>query len=90
MTDIWQGGKTYVPGALVKPSSTTVVAQPQPTNGDFETGDLTGWAQGASRWTNTSTTPYAGTNWPVRSTRAPYNVEAPAVSRVLRSSRHTA
>ena len=61
MTDIWQGGKTYVPGALVKPSSTTVVAQPQPTNGDFETGDLTGWAQGASRWTNTSTTPYAGT-----------------------------
>jgi len=61
MTDIWQGGKTYVPGALVKPSSTTVVAQPQPTNGDFETGDLTGWAQGASRWANTSTTPYAGT-----------------------------
>ncbi|HTK01943.1 MAG TPA: hypothetical protein VL522_20110, partial [Bordetella sp.] len=61
MTDIWQGGKTYVPGALVKPSSTTVVAQPQPTNGDFETGDLTGWAQAASRWANTSTTPYAGT-----------------------------
>lgn len=61
MTDIWQGGKTYVPGALVKPSSATVVAQPQPTNGDFETGDLTGWAQAASRWANTSTTPYAGT-----------------------------
>ncbi len=61
MTDIWQPGKTYVPGALVKPSSTTTVAQPQPTNGDFETGNLTGWSQGASRWANTSTTPYAGT-----------------------------
>jgi hypothetical protein len=61
MTDTWQAGKSYVPGALVKPSSTTVVTQTQPTNGDFETGTLSGWTQGAARWANTSTTPYAGT-----------------------------
>ncbi|TPG08320.1 hypothetical protein EAH88_11865 [Rhodanobacter glycinis] len=61
MTDIWQAGKTYVPGSLVKPSSTTVVAQPQPTNGNFTTGDLTGWTQAGSRFVIATDTPYSGT-----------------------------
>lgn len=41
MTDKWQAGKTYVPGALVKPSSVQTL-QTQATNGYFEEGD-TGW-----------------------------------------------
>lgn len=52
MTDVWQGGKTYVPGAVVRPKTTPPAVVAAPTNADFEGGDTgwdkpTGWSIGA-------------------------------------------
>lgn len=54
MTAKWQAGKTYAPGALVIPTSTVKQTFDAPTNGGFETGDLTGWTTTAGTWAVTS------------------------------------
>ncbi|MDQ7996062.1 MAG: hypothetical protein AAGC76_09425 [Luteibacter sp.] len=38
MTAIWEAGKTYVPGSLVRPVTAPAVASGQPTNASFENG----------------------------------------------------
>lgn len=43
MADKWVAGKTYVPGALVRPVTQPNVASGQPTNPSFEDG-ATGWS----------------------------------------------
>lgn len=59
---VWQAGTTYAPGALVVPSAAPPVTLSPPTNGDFETGDLTGWTTASpSMWSVTSDA-YAGTH----------------------------
>ncbi len=45
MTDKWQAGTTYEPGALVIPTSAPATASNSPTNADFESG-ASGWALG--------------------------------------------
>lgn len=62
MTDVWQAGKTYVPGSLVRPSAVPAPQLDQIQNGDFETGDLTGWTLKTlpGNW-SINTHPYTGT-----------------------------
>lgn len=58
----WEAGKTYAPGALVVPANGTIVVQSQPTNADFETGDLTGWTTAdTTKWNINSSGAYSGT-----------------------------
>lgn len=62
MTAAWQGGKTYVPGDLVKPTSTPAPSTNQIENADFDTGDLTGYTTAQpSMWSVASDNPYSGT-----------------------------
>ena len=62
MTAKWQAGHTYVPGDLVRPTSTSAQAVEQPDNPSFETGDLTGWSTSdTGRWTVQSGGSYDGT-----------------------------
>jgi hypothetical protein len=57
---VWQAGTTYAPGAIVVPSSAPPVTLSPPTNGDFETGTLSGWTTASpSMWSVTSDA-YAG------------------------------
>jgi hypothetical protein len=42
VTAVWEAGKTYVPGSLVRPVTAPSVASGQPTNPSFENG-ATGW-----------------------------------------------
>lgn len=62
MTDIWQAGKTYVPGSLVRPSAVPAPQFDPIANGGFESGDLTGWTPTMlpANW-SINTHPYAGT-----------------------------
>lgn len=61
MTDIWQAGKTYTPGSLVKPSTTPPSVVTQPDNAAFETGDLTSWTPSdSSRWVVQTSGGYSG------------------------------
>jgi hypothetical protein len=60
MTEIWQAGKTYVPGALARPSSGPAMVQTVPTNPNFE-GSLAGWTvQGAAGWSYVTDKVYDG------------------------------
>lgn len=62
MTAVWQAGKTYVPGSLVKPTSASPPTNVQPANASFETGDLTAWTTpDPSRWTVSTGGAYDGT-----------------------------
>lgn len=44
MTNPWQPGTTYVPGAIVRPTGVIAPVASTPTNADFSGGD-TGWAK---------------------------------------------
>ena len=62
MTDIWESGKTYTPGSLVKPSTSGPPTNVQPTDAGFESGALTNWtAAGAPGWVVATDNPYSGT-----------------------------
>lgn len=61
MTEVWQAGKTYVPGALARPTSGPAVVQTVPSNPNFEDG-LTGWTvEGAAGWSAVTDKVYDGT-----------------------------
>ncbi len=59
----WQAGTLYIPGDLVRPVGKGNVTQSGLTNGDFETGDLTGWTlyAGGGTYVASSGDKYAGT-----------------------------
>lgn len=60
MTEVWQAGKTYVPGSLARPTSGPAVVQTVPTNPNFE-GSLAGWTvQGAAGWSYVTDKVYDG------------------------------
>ncbi len=60
MTEVWQAGKTYVPGALARPTSGPAMVQTVPTNPNFE-GSLAGWTvQGAAGWSYVTDKVYDG------------------------------
>lgn len=62
MTDIWKSGTTYVPGSLVKPSTSGPPTNVQPANAGFESGTLSDWTTGgAPGWTVATDNPYSGT-----------------------------
>lgn len=50
MTDVWQPGKTYVPGSIVRPSTVPPAALADVTNGSFETGNFTSWNPSVGTW----------------------------------------
>lgn len=51
MTDKWQPGTTYAPGALVAPLTASPLVIASPINPSFETGNLTGWTDATgTRW----------------------------------------
>lgn len=54
MTAVWQAGTTYVPGALVIPTSSAPITTPPLINPGFETGDLTGWTATSGSWAVTA------------------------------------
>lgn len=67
MTAVWESGKTYVPGSLVRPVTAPVVSGGQPANGSFENGS-TGWTlgsgfsvTGAAHYEGSSALQYDGT-----------------------------
>lgn len=61
MTAKWQAGRTYVPGSFVIPTKAAPTKPPPITNGDFETGDTTGWdISSPTTWT-IDQDPYQGT-----------------------------
>lgn len=61
MTAKWQGGKTYVPGDIVRPTSSAAPSVTQPDNASFETGDFTGWSTSdPGKWSISSMGPYSG------------------------------
>lgn len=62
MTDVWQAGKTYVPGSLVVPASAAAPAFVPIENGDFEAGNLTGWTpmDAPGNWSVIPTNAYRG------------------------------
>lgn len=62
MTQQWQAGTTYVPGAIVVPTHSTTPTFTALNNPGFETGDLTGWVTGSGgTWAVIGAGAYQGT-----------------------------
>lgn len=61
MTEVWQAGKTYVPGALARPTAGPAQIQTYPLNNLFEDG-LIGWTvEGTVGWSAVTDKVYDGT-----------------------------
>ena len=59
MTDVWQPGKTYIPGSIVRPTAVIAPGLTALLNPGFESGDLTGWTVGTGTWA-VGGSPYSG------------------------------
>lgn len=60
-TPIWQAGKLYAPGAVVRPVSGSAAQTTEIENGDFEAGD-TGWTKGTG-WSIAEASPAYNGTW---------------------------